>query len=119
MSKTRKIVGWALTVLISALLLFSVSGKFFNPEMRSGMTSWGLEEYITIIALGELLATLLFIIPRTNILGSLLLCSHMGGAIVIHMSHSESFSLQASVLIMVWIIAFVRNPKLSEILKGN
>jgi uncharacterized membrane protein YphA (DoxX/SURF4 family) len=119
MSKSRKIIGWTLTILVSALLLFSVSGKLFNPEMQAGMAAWGLEDYIIIIAIGELLAALLFLLPSTNLIGAFLLSSHMGGAIVVHMSHDESFLMQSVVLVVVWIIAFIRNPKLIEIVKGN
>jgi hypothetical protein len=35
------------------------------------------------------------------------------------MSHDESFLMQSVVLVVVWIIAFIRNPKLIEIVKGN
>lgn len=119
MSKSQKIIGWTLTTLLSALLLFSVAGKLFSPEMQANLTGWALEDFITIIALGELVATLFFIIPRTNLIGAFLLSSHMGGAIVIHMSHGESFAFQAIILVIIWITAFVRNPKLAQIIQGK
>ncbi len=119
MSKTRLIFGWTITSLLSALLLFSVFGKLTNPEMQANMANWGLADWRIIIAIGELIATILFIIPRTNILGVLLLCSHMGGAIIIHMTHGESFMLQTIVLMLIWLAAFVRNPKLIDLLKTS
>ncbi|MDN5202299.1 hypothetical protein QQ008_13015 [Fulvivirgaceae bacterium BMA10] len=40
----------------------------------------------------------------------LLLSAHMGGAIVIHMSHGEPFIAQSVILIMVWASGIIRNP---------
>lgn len=118
MSKSRKIIGWSITGLLSALLLFSVVGKLALPEMEANFEAWGLSDWRIIIAIGELIATILFIIPRTNILGVFLLSSHMGGAILIHMLHGEPFALQSAVVVLIWITAFVRNSKLADLLKA-
>ena len=112
LSKKRKIIGWILSGFLTALFLFSASGKFSMPEMAANFTEWGLGNWIIIIAIGELISALLFVIPKTNIFGSFLLSSHMGGAIVTHMSHGESFIVQSVILILVWIAAFIRNPEL-------
>lgn len=118
MTKSRKIIGWVITGLLSALLLFSVFGKLASPEMQANFEAWGISDWRVIIACGELMATILFILPRTNILGVLLLSSHMGGAIIIHMLHAEPIILQSAVVVLIWLTAFIRNPKLTEILKG-
>lgn len=108
--KTNKIIGWVLTALVGAVLLFSTSGKFFMQEMQDSLTRYGLERMITIIGLGELISTILFLIPKTNKYGVLLLSAHMGGAIVIHMSHSEPYTVQAVVLVLIWAAGHFRNP---------
>ncbi|MCG8577095.1 MAG: DoxX family protein [Flavobacteriales bacterium] len=112
MNKLRKIIGWILASLLTAFLLYSVTGKLTNPGMQTLMAGWGLEDWVTIIAIGEAIAALLFLFPKTNLFGTLLLSSHMGGAIVIHMSHGDSFTLQAAILVLVWICCFIRNPHL-------
>ena len=119
MSKNSKIIGWVLTALLSALLLFSVIGKFALPEMAEMLTSRGLGDWYIIIGIGELIATILFILPRTNIFGTLLLSAHMGGAILLHMMNAEPFILQSVVLVLIWITAFIRNPKMLEIIKNK
>jgi len=108
----RKITGWVLAGLLTALLLFSALGKFTMPEMADNFTKWGLGDWLTIIAIGELISSFLFIFPKTNIFGVFLLSAHMGGAIVTHMSHGESFIIQSFILVLVWAAAFIRNPEL-------
>lgn len=112
LSKKRKITGWVIAGLITALLLFSAMGKFSMAEMAENFAIWGLGDWITIIAIGEIISALLFLFPKTNIFGAFLLSAHMGGAIVTHMSHGEPFMVQSFILILVWITAFVRNPAL-------
>jgi len=111
-TKKRKIIGWSIAGLITALLLFSTMGKFTMLEMAENFTKWGLNDWRTIIAVGEIISALLFLYPKTNIFGTLLLSAHLGGAIVIHMSHGEPFIVQSIVLILIWVTAFVRNPEL-------
>jgi len=112
LSKGRKITGWVIAGLITAMLLFSAMGKFTMPEMAENFAIWGLGDWLTIIAIGEILSALLFLLPKTNILGVLLLSSHMGGAIIVHMGHGESFVVQSIILIFIWATGFVRHPEL-------
>ncbi len=112
LSKGRKITGWVIAGLITALLLFSAMGKFTMPEMAENFTKWGLDDWRTIIAVGEIISALLFLFPKTNIFGAFLLSAHLGGAIVTHMSHGEPFIIQSIILILIWVTALVRNPEL-------
>jgi hypothetical protein len=110
LSKKRRIAGWVLAGIIAALLLFSAYGKLMMPEMAANFEKWGLGNWRIIVACGEIVAALLFLFPRTNIFGVLLLSAHMGGAIVVHMSNAEPFIIQSVILVLVWITGFVRNP---------
>lgn len=114
LSKNRRIAGWVISVLLTALFLSSASGKFFMPEMATNLTNYGIGNWLIIIALGEITSTLLFLFPRTNVYGTLLLSSYMGGAIMVHMSHGESFIFQSVVLILIWVGGFIRNPQLLD-----
>lgn len=112
LSRNRKIAGWVLAGLIAALLLFSTYAKFMMPEMAANFERWGLGNWRIIVACGEIIATFLFLFPRTNIYGVLLLSAHMGGAIIVHMSHAEPFIIPLVILVLVWVTGFVRNPLL-------
>lgn len=112
-SKTRKITAWIVAGLLTALYLYSASGKLFlHPEQMEQMK---LGDWRIIIALGEIISALLFLFPKTNKYGTLLLSSYMGGAIIIHMMGGMSIGMPAVVLILVWVVAFLRNPGLFKI----
>jgi len=108
-SKSKRITAWVIAGLLAALFLFSASGKFMKPEQMEQMHlgSWRL-----IIATGEIVSALLFLYPRTNIYGTFLLSSYMGGAIIIHMTSGMSIVLPSVVLILVWVVGYLRNPRL-------
>lgn len=109
-SKTTKIVSWVIAGLLTALYLYSASGKLFlHPEQMDQMK---LGDWRVIIALGEITSALLFLFPRTNKQGTLLLSSYMGGAIIIHMMNGMSIVMPTVVLLLVWLVGFLRNPEL-------
>ncbi len=109
-SKTRKIAAWVIAGLLTGLYAFSASGKLFlHPEQ---MDQLKLGDWRIIIALGEITSALLFLFPRTNIYGTLLLSAYMGGAIIIHMTGGLSIVMPSVVLILIWIVGFLRNPEL-------
>ncbi len=107
-SKTRKITGWVIAGLLTALFLYSASGKLFlHPEQMEQMK---LADWRIIIALGEIVSALLFLFPKTNRYGILLLSSYMGGAIIIHMTGGMSIMMPSVVLILVWVVYYLRTP---------
>ena len=112
-SKTKKITAWIIAGLLTALYLFSASGKLFlHPEQMEQMK---LADWRVIIALGEITSALLFLFPKTNKFGTLLLSSYMGGAIILHMTNGMSIMMPSVVLILVWVVGFLRNPELLSI----
>ena len=112
-SKGRKIAAWVLVGLLGALFLFSASMKLKGGEqIIASFAKLGLTGKEMLIGGGELIATLLFIIPRTTSLGVLLLSAHMGGAIVVHMGQGEPYAFQAIILVLVWVAGWLRNPEM-------
>jgi len=55
---------------------------------------------------------LLFIFPRTGILGTLLLVAYMGGAIATHLEHGQSIVVPCVIQTIVILISFYRFPEL-------
>lgn len=109
-SKTKKIVAWVIAGLLTALYAFSSAGKLFlHPEQ---MALIHLENWRIIIAVGEITSALLFLFPRTNIYGTLLLSAYMGGAIILHMTGGLSIVMPSAILVLIWITGFLRNPEL-------
>jgi len=111
-SKSRVIAGWILAGLLTALFLFSAYGKFANPAQLEQMK---LGDWRIIIALGEITSTLLFLFPRTNKWGTILLSSYMGGAIIVHMISGLPIIMPSVVLFVIWVAGFIRNPELYKL----
>ncbi len=112
--KTRKIVGWVMSGAVAAMLIMSAIMKLKGaPEAMDMLTGWGFtESEITMIGIGELISAILFLIPKTSSLGTLLLSAYFGGAIASHMQATppnESYIIPAVLLIVVWIAALIRN----------
>lgn len=112
-TKTMKIAAWVIASLLTALFLFSATGKLFlHPEQMEQMK---LGDWRIIIALGEISSALLFLFPKTNKYGTLLLSSYMGGAIIIHMTGGISIMTPSAVLIAVWFVFYLRNQDMFKI----
>ena len=115
LSKGRKIAAWVFVGLIAALLFMSATMKLISPadsEMGKNFARYGLEGKSMLIGIGELLAAILFLIPRTSSLGVLLVSAHLGGAIATHMEHGEIYTGQAVILVLVWVANYLRNPEM-------
>lgn len=109
----KRTTAWVVAGLLTSLLLFSAAGKLFlQPE---GMAQMKLADWRIVIALGEIISAFLFLFPKTNKYGTLLLSSYMGGAIIIHMTGGMSIFMPSAVLVLVWIVAYLRNPELFEL----
>ncbi|MEM7106575.1 MAG: DoxX family protein [Bacteroidota bacterium] len=120
--KTKKIIGWVLGGLIAAILSLSAIGKL-SGAAGPMLSHFGFtENEILMIGIGELISAILFLIPKTQSLGTLLLSAYMGGAIVAHMGASvapeelggesvQDYTAPSILLIVIWGISFFRNPK--------
>lgn len=109
-SKVNSIVAWVIASLLLGLFTFSALGKLvFKPEMMDALK---LGDWRIIIGIGELASALLFFIPKTNKIGTLLLSSYMGGAIIIHMTTAQPIIMPSVVLVLVWLVGYLRNPDL-------
>ncbi len=112
--KSSNLIYWVLTGLVSLIFIGSASGKFFaNEEALKMAASFGLDAKTnTILGIVELLSLILFVIPRTGILGTLLLAAYMGGAIATHLEHGQSIIAPCVIQIFLFLVAFYRFPEL-------
>jgi hypothetical protein len=106
-----KIIGLVLHGLIGAVMILAGSAKLFGMFPREALDKAGpLAEQIPLIGAGEVLTALLLIIPRTSSLGILLASSFWGGAVCLHMRQGDSYAVAASLLVLSWVGAYLRNP---------
>lgn len=119
--KTQKIIQWVLAGLVGFIFIGSAVNKLVGGEeaIKMAATMGLTPAAFKAIAIVELLSVVLFIIPRTGIIGTLLLASYMGGAIATHVEHDQPFIAPAIIAAFVWIVAVVRFPELKERLLGK
>ncbi|MCB0496954.1 MAG: DoxX family protein [Cyclobacteriaceae bacterium] len=82
-TKTRNVIGWILTTLVTLFLLFDSMGKIMQVEevlKASGELGYSGDTVFTIGVI-LLLCTLFYVIPRTSVAGVLLLTAYFGGAV--------------------------------------
>lgn len=114
--KAIKITGWTLTALLAFLIAMSAFMKLILEETAVAQAAAvGLDaSTYRIIGIIEIVSLLLFIIPRTGIIGTLLLVAYLGGAIVTHLEHQQPIALAVGAQTVLWITAFIRFPELKH-----
>ncbi len=99
--------GYIISGLPILFLLVDATAKFFKPEpVVKGTLELGYPES-TIIPIGVILlvCTILYAIPRTSILGAILLTGYLGGAVATHVRIGSP--LFTHILFPVYLGAFV------------
>jgi len=115
---TKKLITWGLTGLVGILFLGSGAAKLMMIEgskEAADTLKMGIDlSTLKSIALIEIIAAILFLIPRTGVLGFALLSAYMGGAIATHLTHNESVLAPCVILGFVWITTLVRFPEVGQ-----
>jgi len=112
---------WAGRIL-SALpvLLFAFTGMFslLKPGVaQQGFVHYGyLDGALLRIVIVELACAILYAIPRTSVLGAILVTGYLGGATATHVRVGEPFFLPVIVGIMVWLGIYLRDKRLRALI---
>lgn len=120
-TKTKNILQWIAAGLVGFVFIGSAMSKLFGGEEAIEMAKEiGLNaQNFKLVGIVELISVLLFLLPRTGIIGTLLLAAYMGGAMATHLTHSQSIMAPAVIEAIVWAVAFFRFPELQARLFGN
>jgi len=112
------ITSWVLSALPSGLLLFSAFGKLSRtPQLVEGAPHLGWPvEVLFVLGWVELGCTVLYLVPRTAVLGAVLLTGYMGGAIATHLRIGEPFVIQLLFGMVPWLALWLREPRLKALL---
>ena len=116
-SKTRLWASWIITALIALFL-------FFDALMKIIMVDQVIEATVRLgysqssvygIGLTLLLCTVLYVIPKTSVLGAILLTAYLGGATNTHIRIGEPFYFPVIFGILIWLSVYLRNKKLRDL----
>ncbi|MEO2090534.1 MAG: DoxX family protein [Gemmataceae bacterium] len=122
-AKTQRIIGWVVSGLIAAFLLFSASGKLLplmpadQKEEMLAHLGWA-ESTLKIIGLIELVVVALYLIPQTGFLGTILMTGYLGGAIATHVRVGDLPLLPFGMGVMAWVGYGLRNPIVFKLALG-
>jgi hypothetical protein len=101
------------------LLLFSGAVKFMpiTPEVQQGLqhVGWRADQVGTLGIL-EIVCTIIYLIPKTAVLGAILVTGYMGGAVATHVRVGDPFIIQAIIPIVFWLGLWLRNRNVRELL---
>ncbi|MGA7524708.1 MAG: DoxX family protein [Acidobacteriaceae bacterium] len=120
-STGRVWTGRVIAGLLSLFFLFDAAMKFIQPKPVTEsfvQTGWPIGLSVTLGVL-LLVSTILYLIPRTSILGAILLTGYLGGAVATNMRLQEPlfshtlFPVYFGVL--VWGALWLREPRLCEL----
>ena len=114
--KAIKITGWGMTIVLALVFTMSAFMKLTQNETAlEQASSIGLDastyQFIGVI---EIISLILFIIPRTGVLGAMLLVAYLGGAIATHLQHQQPIAMAVIFQILLWVTAFIRFPELKQ-----
>jgi len=113
-SKVAVWTGWivgtppALLVAMAGMMNFSRT-----PQVLEGLKHTGYPESVaTPLGVVALCCAALYMIPRTAVLGAILLTGYFGGAIATHVRIEEAqFVIAAAMGVMVWLGLFLRDRR--------
>jgi len=111
-SKNKLWAGRVLSALPVLMLLFSGVMKLFKPPaVLQGFAHYGYQEsFIVVIAVLELSCTVIYAIPRTAVLGAILITGYLGGATASNVRVGDPSSFVTITLgILVWAGLYLRD----------
>lgn len=114
----RPWAGYIISGLPALLLLLDAIGKLVKPEpVVTGTLELGYQESV-IVPLGIVLlaATILYLVPRTAILGAILITAYLGGAVATHVRVGNPLFTHTLVPvylgILIWFGLYLRDERL-------
>ncbi len=110
--------GYIMTALPALLMVFSAVTKLAKLDMVvKGFAQSGIpESHLIPLGIVELACTVVYLIPRTSVLGAILLTGYLGGAIATTTRQGQGFILQVILGVLIWGGLFLRDRRLRALI---
>lgn len=117
-SKASLWAGRILSALAVLLFVFTAMFSLLKPAVAmQGFAHYGYPQRAFLpIAIVELACAILYAIPRTSVLGAILLTGYLGGATATHVRVGEPPIMAIIVGIVVWLGVYLREPRLRALI---
>jgi len=110
--------GRIMSALPVLMLLFSGVMKLMKPaSVVEGFARLGYPESLAVgIGILEIGCTVVYLIPRSSILGAILLTAYLGGATATHVRIGEPFYMPIVLGVLVWGGLLLRDDRLRALI---
>jgi hypothetical protein len=118
-SAARTWAGRVVSAIPVLMLLMSGTFKLVGgAQMAKDWAAFGFPPGTLVpIGLTELACALLYAIPRTSVLGAVLVTGYLGGAVVTHVRGADGMFLAPAILgAIAWLGLYLRDPRLRALL---
>lgn len=117
-SKKMLWAGHIISALPVLMLLFSGVMKLMKPaSVMEGFVRLGYPESLALgIGIVELACVVIYVIPRTSVLGAILLTGYLGGATATHLRIGEPFFMPIVLGVLIWGGLFLRDDQLRALI---
>lgn len=111
---SKKIATYIFVGLVAFVFIATGIQKLFSLSDEATLAAFGGKTKTIILATMQLIFAVLFLIPRTALIGTLFMIAYMGGAIAVHFMANEDILLQVGIQTLIWVTAFMRFPELCQ-----
>lgn len=117
-SKTMLWVGRIMSAVPVLMLLFSGVMKLMKPTpVVEGFAHLGYPEGLALgLGIVELACAVVYVIPRTSVLGAILLTGYLGGATATHVRIGEPFFMAIVLGVLVWGGLYLRDDRVHALI---
>ena len=119
LSKKGLWAGRILSALPALMLLLSGVMKLAKPaSVVEGFAHFGYPEHVILgIGIIEIVCTVLYLVPRTSILGAILLTGYLGGATATNVRIGDPLFIMPAILgVVVWGGLYLREDRLRALI---
>ena len=117
-SKKRLWAGRIISTLVVLFLLFDAVAKLMKiAPVLQAFARLGYPESLAVpIGILLLACTAVYVIPRTSVLGAILLTAYLGGATATHVRAGEPFYFPVVFGVLVWAGIYLREDRLRALI---
>lgn len=123
-SKGRLWTSRIIQIIVILMFLMGAINNILQTESAiDGAVEMGYpKEAVLYLGIVLLASTILYAVPKTSILGAIILTAWLGGAVATHIIHRDpAFNTFFPVVfgVLIWLSLLLRNKNLHRILLGN
>src|SRR5437868_7363502 len=117
-SKAALWAGRIISGFIVLFMLFDGGAKIvrFEPYVKGTVAAGFADRLVVPLGILSLICTILYAIPRTSILGGILLAAYYGGATATHVRLGQPFYFPVVFGILAWAALYLREARLRALI---